>query len=295
MTVRYAVSHVTKIDYATPLHLARFKVRLRPATWPGNSVSHFELNIDPVPGALSEGQGAYYVNESKFTLGDAVRHLQIESRFTVARDVPPSGMSLGSGPDLRALRERAMASSDLTALGPASYIFASPIAVPEREIAEWASGILDESMPVTVAGAALMKAIYSEFAFDADATYPDTAPIEAFHQRRGVCQDFTHVMITAARAYGIPAAYVSGYLRTYPPPGKARLVGADAMHAWVNLWCGEELGWVGFDPTNDKLADADHIFIGMGRDYSDVAPIDGTFRGGARQAMSYAVDVAPLD
>jgi transglutaminase-like putative cysteine protease len=102
-------------------------------------------------------------------------------------------------------------------------------------------------------------------------------------------------MIIAARAHGIPAGYVSGYLRTLPPPGKPRLVGADAMHAWVNLWCGEELGWVGFDPTNDKLADTDHIFLGMGRDYSDVAPLDGTFRGAGGQSMTFSVDVAPLD
>ena len=101
-------------------------------------------------------------------------------------------------------------------------------------------------------------------------------------------------MIIAARAHGIPAAYVSGYLRTLPPPGQERLVGADAMHAWVNLWCGDELGWIGFDPTNDMLADTDHIFIGMGRDYSDVAPLDGTFRGSSEQTMFFSVDVAPL-
>ena len=102
-------------------------------------------------------------------------------------------------------------------------------------------------------------------------------------------------MIVAARAHGIPAAYVSGYLRTLPPPGKPRLVGADAMHAWVNLWCGAELGWVGFDPTNNALVRTDHIFTAMGRDYADVAPIDGVFRGGGRQKLDGAVDVLPLE
>jgi transglutaminase-like putative cysteine protease len=102
-------------------------------------------------------------------------------------------------------------------------------------------------------------------------------------------------MIIAARAHGIPAAYVSGYLRTLPPPGMPRLVGADAMHAWAALWCGEELGWVGFDPTNDVFARTDHIFVAMGRDYSDVAPLDGVFHGGAGQAMFFSVDVAPLE
>jgi transglutaminase-like putative cysteine protease len=101
-------------------------------------------------------------------------------------------------------------------------------------------------------------------------------------------------MIIAARAFGVPAAYVSGYLRTTPPPGQPRLVGADAMHAWVNLWCGEELGWVGFDPTNDLLVGAGHIFTAMGRDYADVAPLDGVFHGGEGQRMKVAVDVVPM-
>src|SRR3546814_8266207 len=142
-------------------------------------------------------------------------------------------------------------------------------------------------MPVREAGRTLMQAIHREFAFDAGATMTDTPPITAFRNRHGVYQDFSHVMIIAARAHGIPAAYVSGYLRTLPPPGRQRLVGSDAMHAWVNLWGGEELGWVGFDPTNAMLADTEHIFIGMGRDYSDAAPLDATFRGSRRPPLFF--------
>jgi transglutaminase-like putative cysteine protease len=108
-----------------------------------------------------------------------------------------------------------------------------------------------------------------------------------------VCQDFAHIMIIAARAHGIPAGYVSGYLRTEPPPGQPRLVGADAMHAWVNLWCGDRLGWIGFDPTNGTVARADHIFIAMGRDFADVSPLDGVVHGGGDQTMTVAVDVVP--
>jgi transglutaminase-like putative cysteine protease len=139
-----------------------------------------------------------------------------------------------------------------------------------------------------------MAALHSEMQYDDGATGADTSPLEAFHQRRGVCQDFAHVMIVAARAHGVPAAYVSGYLRTLPPPGRPRLVGADAMHAWVNLWCGDELGWVGFDPTNNVFAETDHIFVAMGRDYGDVAPLDGVFHGGKGQEMSVSVDVEPF-
>ena len=281
--------------YAAPVRLARFNVRLRPAAWPGQMVSDYALTVDPSPLSILEGEGGYYVNESKFTLRDPIQRLQVESRFTAVREASDPGLANAAGPQLAALRERAMTLRDLGTLGPASYIFASPIAAPERDIALWASGFLSEGMPVMEAGRALMSAIHKQFVFDTTATKPDTPPIQAFNQKRGVCQDFTHVMIIAARAHGIPAAYVSGYLRTFPPPGRERLVGADAMHAWVNLWCGEELGWVGFDPTNDKLVDTDHIFIGMGRDYSDVAPLDGTFRGGSQQKMFFSVDVAPLD
>lgn len=293
--MRYSISHLTTMDYATPVQFAQFNARLRPAAWPGQIVQDFVLTVDPIAAAIHETEGGYYVNETRFTLREPISHLQIESRFTAEREPLPFFVHSATGPGLAALRELATSRPDLGPLSPASYIFASTIARPEHDIAVWASGFLNENMPVMEAGRTLMTAIHSQFTYDSDATVTDTPPIVAFHERRGVCQDFSHIMIIAARAHGIPAAYVSGYLRTLPPPGQPRLVGADAMHAWVNLWCGEELGWVGFDPTNNLLADTDHIFIGMGRDYADVAPLDGTFRGSAQQSMHYSVDVAPLD
>lgn len=292
--MRYAVTHKTTLKYASPVRLAQFNVRLRPVEWHGQTVSDYSLSVDPHPAKIAEGLGSYYVNEARFALHEPISELTIESRFTVDREEEPFFVAEGAGPGLVELRERAMRRPDLSALAPAAYIFPSPIAAPEAEIALWAGQFLDEAMPVMEAGRALMEAIHREFKFDGSATATDTAPIEAFRARHGVCQDFTHIMIIAARAHGIPAAYVSGYLRTFPPPGQERLVGADAMHAWVNLWCGEELGWIGFDPTNDKLADADHVLIAMGRDYSDVAPLDGTFRGSSQQKMLFSVDVAPL-
>lgn len=293
--MRYSVSHLTTLEYAQAVRLAQFNVRLRPASWAGQAVSDFTLTLDPQPVQVIEGAGGYHVNEARFVLREPTRQLQIETGFTVEVEPLPFFVHDASGPGLADLRERAMTKPDLSDLGPASYIFASPIAQPQPTIARWAGSFLDEAMPVMEAGRALMGAIHEEFAYDADATETDTPPLEAFSKRHGVCQDFSHVMIIAARAHGIPAAYVSGYLRTLPPPGKERLIGADAMHAWVNLWCGEELGWIGFDPTNNCLADTDHIFLGMGRDYSDVAPLDGRFRGSSGQTMYASVDVAPLD
>ncbi len=128
----------------------------------------------------------------------------------------------------------------------------------------------------------LCLAIHKDFKYDKDATKVDTGPVEAFALKRGVCQDFAHVMIAGLRGVGIPAGYVSGFLRTIPPKGKPRLEGADAMHAWVRVWCGQHAGWVEFDPTNAMLAGPDHITIGHGRDYADISPIVGVLRTSGR-------------
>ncbi len=184
---------------------------------------------------------------------------------------------------------------DLSSAGPALYLFDSGIVQIDGEMGEWARPYLSNGGTMLQAAQALTHAIYSQFSYDSDATKTETPPIEAFRKRRGVCQDFAHIMIAALRAHGIPAAYASGYLRTIPPPGKARLVGADAMHAWVNVWCGDQLGWIGFDPTNDLIVRGDHILIAMGRDYADVAPVDGVFHGNEGQTLRVSVDVSPVD
>ena len=137
----------------------------------------------------------------------------------------------------------------------------------------------------------LMHRIRNQFKYDPKATVISTPLAEVFEKRRGVCQDFAHLMIAGLRGLGLPAAYVSGYLRTIPPPGKPRLQGADATHAWVSLWCGEQMGWIGFDPTNDLLIENDHIVLAVGRDFSDVSPVDGIIVGSPKQKLGVAVDV----
>ncbi len=136
-------------------------------------------------------------------------------------------------------------------------------------------------------------ALHRDMKFDAKATTVDTPPAEAFARRIGVCQDFAQVMIAGLRGIGIPSGYVSGFLRTVPPPGKARLEGADAMHAWVRAWCGDA-GWVEFDPTNACLVGPDHVVVGYGRDYGDVAPVAGVLRISGKQKSKQAVDVIAL-
>src|SRR5205823_13003833 len=137
-----------------------------------------------------------------------------------------------------------------------------------------------------LAGAAdLMRRIRNQFKYDPKSTVISTPLAEVFQTRHGVCQDFAHVMIAALRGLGLPAAYVSGYIRTIPPTGTPRLQGADATHAWVSVWCGGDLGWVGFDPTNDLLVENDHIILAVGRDFSDVSPADGIMVGSRTQTL----------
>ena len=148
--------------------------------------------------------------------------------------------------------------------------------------------------PIFDATSELARRIRSDFTYDPEATEVNTPAAEAFDRRRGVCQDFAHIMIAALRGLGLPALYVSGYIRTVPPPGKARLAGADASHAWVSVWCGQEFGWLGLDPTNAIPVGDDHIVIAVGRDYSDVAPVEGVILSSGGQKLDVAVDVIPV-
>ena len=294
----FRIHHITDISYTSTVRLARFNVRLKPFDWPGQHLYDFSLSVDSKPGllskeAISNEDGPYVVNSTRLFLSDPITSLKIETRFTI--DVSPVDIPSGvSAPSVADLRKAAWASRDISRFGPTPYLFNSQIARMDDEIGEWAAPYLAPESSILEAGQALMRAIFTQFKYESGATQTETPPTEAFAQRSGVCQDFAHIMIIALRTHGIPAAYVSGYLRTLPPPGKPRLIGADAMHAWINLWCGEELGWIGLDPTNDQLARGDHIFIAMGRDYADVAPIDGVFHGGDGQSQKVAVDVEPL-
>lgn len=180
-------------------------------------------------------------------------------------------------------------------LSPANFIYPSPMIPLTPEITEWCGQSLAPDRGIVEAAYELTRRIKQAFRYDTDATETDTTPADAFNRKAGVCQDYAQVMIAGLRAAGLPAAYVSGYLRTIPPPGKKRLVGADATHAWVMLWCGPARGWLGFDPTNGVGMNGDHIVTAVGRDYADIAPIDGIFVGQSGQSIKVSVDVSPLD
>ena len=164
----------------------------------------------------------------------------------------------------------------------------------DPEIRAYAAESFAPGRPVLDAAVDLMRRIKADFVYEIGATTASTTPPMSFALRRGVCQDFAHIMISGMRGLGLPAAYVSGYLRTVRSPSEERLEGADAMHAWVLVWCGEEAGWRGLDPTNAIAARNDHVVLAVGRDYADVAPIDGVIYAAGGQRLKVAVSVTPV-
>jgi transglutaminase-like putative cysteine protease len=202
--------------------------------------------------------------------------------------------ALDISPDLGRLGGEIADYRGLDGDAPHHFLGPSPRVAPTPETTAYAREQILPGMTAADAVRAVGLALHRDMKFDPDATNVDTPPSEAFARRHGVCQDFAQVMIAALRGIGIPAGYVSGFLRTDPPPGRPRLEGADAMHAWVRAWCGRQAGWTEYDPTNAVAAGTDHILVARGRDYGDVAPVKGVLRIAGEQKTEHAVDVVPV-
>ncbi|MBY0302416.1 MULTISPECIES: transglutaminase family protein [Sphingomonas] len=292
--MRYDIRHITRFDYGNAVKFARCNLRLKPIDWPGQRLETYDLTVEPSGRAMPARAEAGLAHVTRLVVDQPVRRLTIESRaqLTVDRLVPVPD---AADPTLAEVARMARASADISAAGPAAYLYPSPLIPLDRAIAEYCAADLSPDRNALEAGIALARRIQNDFAFDPAATLVDTPPHEAFRHRRGVCQDFAQIMITGLRAAGLPAAYASGYIRTIPPPGEARLVGADATHAWVLLWCGPARGWVGVDPTNGIWMAGDHVIVAIGRDYAEIAPVDGVVLGSGAQSMEVSVDVAPIE
>jgi transglutaminase-like putative cysteine protease len=291
--MRYSITHATRFRYDFPVRFARCNLRLRPIDWDGQRLEDHKLAIEPAASEAPGWPNGYPINATRIVVAKPATELLIESRahIVVERPTPaPAADDISVAEAARLARE----ANDLGPMGPASYLFPSPLIAAFPEIAAWCARELRPDRGVVEAGLALARAIQAGFHYDGSATQLDTSPAEAFTKKSGVCQDFAQIMISGARSAGLATAYVSGYLRTTPPPGKERLVGADATHAWVLIWCGPARGWIGFDPTNGVTMGPDHIVTAIGRDYADVAPIDGIFLGREGQKIDVAVDVEPL-
>ena len=290
----YHIRHVTRFGYAEPVGFARCNLRLRPIDWSGQALLDHALTVAPA-GRLSPAPAqAGLANVTRLVVDRPATEIVIEStaRVSVDRLVPVPDPS---DPTVADIALWARVSADPGPAGPAHYLYPTARIPLDPGIAAWCAPDLAPGRGALDAGIALARRIQRNFAFDPTATLVDTPPAEAFAQRKGVCQDFAQVMIAGLRAAGLPAAYASGYIRTLPPPGEARLVGTDATHAWVLLWCGPVRGWVGLDPTNGIWMAGDHIVMAVGRDYADIAPVDGVVLGSGAQEMSVSVDVEPVD
>jgi transglutaminase-like putative cysteine protease len=292
--VIYEIRHVTTYSYGSPVSFARCSLRLKPRNGDGQQLLSHSVEIKPRPADRATRLDFFGTDTESVVIETPHRVLRIDSRSRVDVSRQKPGRD-DSSPAWETVREAAFDSNSLAAESPIGYVFESPLAPIQHPITQYAAVSLPQSRGILAGCVDLMHRIRTEFKYDPKATVISTPLEEVFEKRHGVCQDFAHVMIAGLRGLGLPAGYVSGYLRTYPPEGQPRLQGADATHAWVTVWCGGELGWIGFDPTNDILIGQDHIVLAVGRDFSDVSPVDGVIVGSRKQKLAVAVDVVPVE
>lgn len=289
----YDVGLRISYEYERPANAGRHMLRLVPATLPGEQkviVSYLDIQ----PAAEERIDRTDFFGNATVEVAYLAQHEKIEFNLQcrVDRHAPERGVV--SSPSLQDLAAQIAAHNTLDPTAPHHFAGRSPRVRPTPAMTAYAACLVRPDMPVFDAVQALTCALHRDIRFDAEATTVDTTPEEAFGAKRGVCQDYSQIMIACLRGVGIPAGYVSGFLRTIPPAGKERLAAADAMHAWVRAWCGTEAGWIEFDPTNNLLVANDHIVIARGRDYSDVAPVKGVLRTSGSQTTEQSVDVMPL-
>jgi transglutaminase-like putative cysteine protease len=290
--VIYNVRHRTTYRYDKVVTFARCVLRLTPRSSATQTVLESSIIITPAPSHSLERAGPFGEQTLTVVIDQPHDALIIEARSHVDVHAPP----VEAPSDSPAWEDVRAVSFETTAFGPdspATYLYPTVRTPIVSAITEFARVNFPPGRPIIEAAAGLMTQMRRDFVYDVGATTVSSPPAEVFAARRGVCQDFAHIMISGLHGLGLPAAYVSGYLRTVPPPGRPRLEGADATHAWVLVWCGRGRGWIGFDPTNAILVQDDHITLAIGRDYADVAPIDGVALAPGEQALRVEVDVTP--
>lgn len=295
------ITHETIYRYGDRVSLAHHLAYLHPLNLAAGGVAcqevgSYSLSLEPEASRRSTGHDAFgnrrelfahYLPHDELTVR-AQSRVSVRARFSAARVL--------AGTPWEAVRDSLRFRVNAPYVSEAEFSFASPYIPLHAQLAAYAQPSFSPGRPVIEAAIDLMRRINADFTYAPDVTEISTPLLEAWTLRSGVCQDFSHVMIGALRALGLAARYVSGYLLTQPPPGKARLIGADASHAWVAVWC-PVLGWVDLDPTNALLpgAGADHVTLAYGRDYGDVAPLRGVIRGAGAHTLDVAVTVAPSD
>ena len=289
----YDLRQTTTYAYASPAAYAQHVLRLVPIARERQRVTAAVLDIDPAPVRRREGRD-FFENRTTVIEIDAPHNtLTVKLAARIAVDAVAAADFDATQP-WESVRAQTLASLDLGPHSPVHFIYPSRLVSLDPEIRDYVEVSFPPGRPILAGAAEVMRRIRNDFTYEVGATTVTTTPTMSFALRRGVCQDFAHIMISGLRGLGIPAAYVSGYLRTVPRPGSVRLEGADAMHAWVMVWCGSA-GWWGLDPTNALIASDDHVVLAIGRDYADAAPIGGVVLGSGEQRLATAVDVIPVE
>ncbi len=291
--MKYRVTHSTQYDYSAPVALCRNEACLLPRDTLRQKCLTSELRIEPYPSDLRERLDAF---------GNRVSHFAIQQTHEGLNVTAISEVSVSSDPNLfvsanqfpwESVRKRLASDRSPLTLEALPFLYDSPLAQKSQELEAYAKASFSDGRPMGEAAADLMQRIYRDFTYDQKSTTIDTPLSEIMMTRSGVCQDFAHIGVACLRSIGLTARYVSGYIETSPPPGQARLIGADASHAWFSVYAADA-GWIDFDPTNNQIPGEQHITVAWGRDFADVSPLRGVALGGGKHKVVVSVDVARI-
>jgi transglutaminase-like putative cysteine protease len=291
--VRYRVRHASAYRYGNEIMLAHHLLHLSPRPVQGQRILAFQMDIDPGASVMTEHED-YFGNPAIY-LEMHEPHLRLTVKTEMDIEVAHPALSPADmDTPWEVLRDRLSILDDQDAGAASVFAYMSPMIAVNRELSAYALPSFPAGRPIGAACLDLTNRIYDEFTFDTEATTIGTPVMEVLNTRRGVCQDFAHFQIACLRSIGLSARYVSGYLRTIPPKGQPRAVGADASHAWLSVWCGGG-DWLDFDPTNGRPGSTDLIALAFGRDYGDVSPLHGVILGSSVQYLNVEVDVAVVN
>ena len=288
--MRYRIYHTTQYTYGAAASLSQNEVRLLPGDHDGQTCHSASLEITPLPDCLRERRDFFGNRVSFFTLEYPHESLTVTMKSDVT--VAPPEKKLPSSPAWDALA-KFLPRLQLP-LTDVQFLMNSPLINVSASLRAYAEPSFPPGRPALEAVEDLNHRIFTDFDFVSDVTDITTPLEEVMEKRAGVCQDFAQIGIGCVRAMGLPARYVSGYIETLPAPGQPKLIGADASHAWLGVLI-PELGWFGFDPTNDQRRSERHVVVAHGRDFTDATPLKGVTYGGGQQTLSVEVDVSPFE
>lgn len=289
----YHVEHITTYEYAKTVAESEHILRLRPRRTDNQTCISSEVQITPGQRRRT-ARTDYFGNRMEIvTVEEPHTRLVVNARSTV-RVVKRKPRDLEATLAWDGLGDVLATGRGTDEIEAANFLFDTPLTRAERDLTLYAAEDFTPGRPIAAVAQALMQRVRREFKYEPGVTDASTPVDKVFELMAGVCQDLTHVMLAVFRARGLAARYVSGYLLTYPPPGRPRMRGADQSHAWVSVWC-PPLGWIDYDPTNNMLPDDEHITIAYGRDFSDISPVTGIMLGGGEHEVEVEVDVAPVE